>query len=698
MAKGAWPPGSSDGTSRRSRGAKVRGVALVMAGALVAGLSVGIPSAAAAEAPECQPATPGGPLFVTEECTDPALNKPYTDVDEQRKVTDPVTNVEVNYRYIHGGFTGTNATFSLYFPDAAEYEGRFFQSTYPTVGHESADPAALAFSLTHGAYVVQSNNGGGVPFSNGLGGYRINAAAAKYSRVIAAEVYAGSERPRGYIYGQSGGAYQTAGSVENTERVWDGSVPVVLGTPNGIPNFATVELLALRVLHDKLPQIVDAMEPGGSGAPYAGLNDEEARILREATRLGFPLRGWWEHASLDGASIAQTGDTVRFIDGGYLEDFWTKPGYAGTDPNESAADARVQENTAVVGLVGTPTSKLVLSNVPDKYLVGAELVITSGAANGSTLPIGTVDGNTVGFGPGASQATIDMIKPGDTLRIDNSWYTALQYYHRYQVPSADMYGWDQFRNAGGQPIYPQRPFLVGPIFANFAGGAVNTGNFNGKMIMLSSLLDVEAFPWSADWYRTKARGHHGAALDDNLRLWFMDNSGHTAPKNTAAESHVVSFDGHVQQALLDLDEWVVSGIEPSASTEYKVAADNQIEVPATASQRRGIQPLVTLSVNGSSERANVAAGQTVTLSVDGRVPPGTGKIVNVEWDVEGTGDYPAATPTNKPILNGLTMKHTFTKPGTYFATVRVTSQRDGDTNTPFTRVQNLDRVRVVVAG
>ncbi|MET0887231.1 MAG: PKD domain-containing protein, partial [Mycetocola sp.] len=599
---------------------------------------------------------------------------------------------------IHGGFTGTDGKFSLYFPDAAEYEGRFFQSTYPTVGHEDADPTALAFSLTHGAYVVQSNNGGGVPASNGLGGYRINAAAAKYSRIIAEEVYADSARPRGYIYGQSGGAYQTAGSVENTEGVWDGSVPVVLGTPNGIPSYATVELLALRVLHDKLPQIVDAMEPGGSGDPYAGLTDEQSRILREATRLGFPLRGWWEHASLDGASIAQTGSNVRFIDGSYLNDFWTKPGYAGTDPNESAENARVQENTTVVSLIGTPTSKLVLSNVPNKYLVGAELVITSGAANRRTLPIGTVDGNTVGFGAGASQATIDMIKPGDTLRIDNSWYTALQYYHRYQVPTADMYGWDQFRNADGLPIYPQRPFLVGPLFANFAAGAVNTGAFNGKMIMLSSLLDVEAFAWSADWYRAKAQEHHGAELDDNFRLWYMENSGHTAPKTTAAETHIVSFDGHVQQALLDLDEWVLTGTAPSASTEYEVTDDNQIEVPTTAPKRRGIQPLVTVSANGSSERATVAAGQTVAFSVDGRVPPGTGKIVNVEWDFEGTGDYPAATPTKSPVLKGLTKKHTFSEPGTYFATVRVTSQRDGDASTPFTRVQNLDRVRVVVTG
>ncbi len=40
--------------------------------------------------------------------------------------------------------------------------------------------------------------------------------------------------------------------------------------------------------------------------------------------------------------------------------------------------------------------------------------------------------------------------------------------------------------------------------------------------------------------------------------------------------------------------------------------------------------------------------------------------------------------------------HTYLRPGTYFATVRVTSQRDGDPDAPYTRIQNLARVRVEV--
>ncbi|MCP3821363.1 hypothetical protein NLX86_25685 [Streptomyces sp. A3M-1-3] len=40
--------------------------------------------------------------------------------------------------------------------------------------------------------------------------------------------------------------------------------------------------------------------------------------------------------------------------------------------------------------------------------------------------------------------------------------------------------------------------------------------------------------------------------------------------------------------------------------------------------------------------------------------------------------------------------HTFTEAGTYFSALRVTSQHQGDPTTPFARVQNLGRVRVVV--
>ena len=38
----------------------------------------------------------------------------------------------------------------------------------------------------------------------------------------------------------------------------------------------------------------------------------------------------------------------------------------------------------------------------------------------------------------------------------------------------------------------------------------------------------------------------------------------------------------------------------------------------------------------------------------------------------------------------------FEKPGTYFVALRAISQRQGDKTTPYARIQNMDRVRVVV--
>jgi hypothetical protein len=697
MAKrdGSEAASSHGGPRWRARG-------LVAVALLAAGLTVvAVPPAppASADAATCEPVSAGGPVFVTETCVDPDLNQPYTDTDEQRTTTDPATNVTVSYRYIHGGFTGTNTRFSLYFPEPSQYRGRFFQSTYPTNSQEDASPDTIAFAISHGAYVVSTNNNGGLPAGIPLAAYRANAASAKHSRVVAAEVYGDIDRPRGHIYGGSGGAYQTIGAVENTEGVWDGSVPFVPGTPNAIPSNQVIQLLGLRVLHDDLPRIVDALEPGGSGRPYAGLDAEERAVLREATRLGFPLRGWWDHEALTGGSFFAVQGGVRALDPDYLDDFWTDPSYEGSDPSVQAA--RVQQDATVVGLVGSPTSGIELSRVASgELLTGADLTVTSGPAAGRTLTIANVTGNHVSFA-GADPSVTGSIRPGDTVRIDNSWSLAQQYYARHQVPTPDMYGWNQYRDANGDPTYPQRP-LVGPTLAASTGGSVANGRFHGKMIMLGSLVDIEAFPWMADWYRQRARGAFGEGLDDTFRLWYMDNAGHSEPRSTYANTHIVDYQGEIQQALLDLDAWVAHGTSPPAGTNYHVDADTQLEVPAHATHRRGVQPVVTLSVTASrlhprAERVDVAVGQPVRFSAEARVPPGTGEIVSAEWDFEGIGTYPVLARIGHPRPTvRLDATHTFTRPGTYFPVVRVASQRDGDPTKPYTRIPNLARVRVVV--
>jgi hypothetical protein len=122
-------------------------------------------------------------------------------------------------------------------------------------------------------------------------------------------------------------------------------------------------------------------------------------------------------------------------------------------------------------------------------------------------------------------------------------------------------------------------------------------------------------------------------------------------------------------------------------------------VPRTAAGRRGIQPVVTVLANGGA-RAEVAVGQPVTLSAVIEVPKHTGRVVAAEWSFEGTGDFPVVEQRTITSASGtrVTLKttHVFSKPGTYFPALRVASQRQGDGGTPYARIQNLGRVRVVV--
>ncbi len=127
--------------------------------------------------------------------------------------------------------------------------------------------------------------------------------------------------------------------------------------------------------------------------------------------------------------------------------------------------------------------------------------------------------------------------------------------------------------------------------------------------------------------------------------------------------------------------------------------DGQVVVPSTAKESKGIQPVVTLQANGG-ERAEVKPGQAVIFNATIEVPPQAGKVVAAEWDFEGKGTFPvkAKLKSTEKLGERLTLKttHSFSKPGTYFVTLKGVSQRQGDTTDSFTRIQNLDRVRVVV--
>jgi plastocyanin len=675
---------------------------------LVLGVLSQIGSASnASAAPPCERPSADEAMRITAECVDPRFDEPFVDIREERDTPVPHT-------YVHGGFTGTDAKFEFAFPPADQFDGRLFQGTHQLFFSEEIDPYDIGMAAAGGAYFVRTNMGGSEypklaedalsgEFDPAIGGYRVNAAAAKYSRVIAEEIY-GAGRVRGYLYGGSGGAYQTITSAEVTEGVWDGFLPFVMGTPNAIPNVFLSRVHALRLLEDKWPEIMDAFEPGGSDDPYADLSKEERAALEEATLLGFPPRAWFNYVPMGSGPLPLVAGYVPILDPSYVEDFWSKPGYLGTNKASSIGDARIRHDATVEEVIDGP--QFVLSSVPTGDLTGADLVVTSGAAEGKSVALGDVNGNAVGTGVRigtftvpADPAVVASIQVGDELRIDNSAYLALQTYHHHQVPepgsALDYPIYDELRKRDGSPKYPQRRPMVGPVGAFNASGEVNIGRFNAKMIVMENLLDGDAVPWQADWYRKKVQDELGSKLADSYRIWYIDNAQHTDPTTPLQETHVVSYQGVLEQGLRDLAAWVEEDVAPPPSSRYKVV-DGQVEVPATARARKGIQPVVELTAN-DEERVDVAVGDTVTFTAEIQVP-GTGEVVAADWDFLGTGSY---TVAGEPEESGsgtvsVTATFTFSESGTYFPAIRVASQRDGDPDTPYARVLNLGRVRVVV--
>jgi hypothetical protein len=90
-------------------------------------------------------------------------------------------------------------------------------------------------------------------------------------------------------------------------------------------------------------------------------------------------------------------------------------------------------------------------------------------------------------------------------------------------------------------------------------------------------------------------------------------------------------------------------------------------------------------------------GEEVTFTGTIAVPPGTGAVVAAEWDFDGSGAFAAKSEVPKDVRSlNVSIKHRFDTPGTYFPVLRGVSQRDGDPKTPYARIANLGRVRVVV--
>ncbi|MFU8946187.1 hypothetical protein ACLRGF_05565 [Mycetocola zhadangensis] len=653
------------------------------------------------------------------DAADDAFREPYVDIDEWRD--EPVA-----HRYVHGGFRDNDTRFSLYLPPVEQFQGRFFQHVTPVPQSENLaqahfdDENPIPFSIASGAYYVETNGGGpdaANPMSGldpSIGAYRANAAVARLSRQVAERVF-GERKVFGYLYGGSGGGYRTIGASENTTDVWDGFVPYVIGSPMAIPNVFAVRMHAQRVLRDRFPDIVDAYDVGGDPASLNLTGDERA-ALTEVTRMGFPVRSWfgWKTMGMHAFSVLYPG--ILAADPTFVDDFWNVSGYLGADRDASIHRDRIKLSTTIAEVL-TEDHRLVnegsggvdesfkaasggqtsvvgvrLSQAPTGWALGAELVVQSGAVAGITLRLSNVDGDLVTFELGEDAGSLAV---GDMVLLDNSNFLATQTYHRHQVPLHGYPVWDQFRDADGSPIPPQRAMLLGPMFTSHASGTVPTGQISGKMIVVASLLDREAFPWQADWYRSEVNKFIGDSVDERFRLWYTDNALHGDERGVQEhETRTISYVGALQAALRQLSAWVERDVPPAKNTSYNVI-DGQVTVSTGDPFRGGVQPVLSLTANGTNS-ATVQIGEEVLLRVTAEVASGCGAIVQVAADFSGAGALGVPVDLDASPSIDLEQSCVFAEPGTYFVAARVTAQTGPDPADPHGRVHNIARARVTV--
>lgn len=636
-----------------------------------------------------------GALFVTADCTDSEYNSPILDSDTEETIPTP-------HRRISGHFNGTDVDFNIYLTPKSQWDGRFFQLMYP-LQTSIADDDAIKFGTESGGYTIQAS---------GTIGYRADAALAKLSRQIAQEYYnTSSDHIHGYIYGGSGGSLKAIGAAENTLGVWDGCVALVQATPMSIPYNWGIRAFGGLILEKHSKKFIDAIQPGGSGDPYEFLDKLERAVLTETQHLGVPIRGWedWGSIARNRTQLWQTlkdmtVPMLQRIDPTYADDFWNKDGYAGCDQSalgEKFRAALVQFDSVIEtattgddGLVSELVLKTVPGNITDVVGLGFSLTVNESSNHFSGML--DVKARRVHILAGASNTTLSALVPGARIQVDNRWYLATHTYHRHQLPPKDsgFYGYDYLRDENGEPRYPQRKSLMGPVVSKSAsGGGTHTGNITMKMIVMDNLLDFDALPWHADWYKNQVLEAKGS-LDDYYRLYYSDNADHVMGKiEPPYTSRVVDFTGLYQQHLRDLMAWVEDNVDPPTPTNYTVV-EGQVKVPSSASARKGIQPVVELFVD-NSKRTQVGPGQKKEFHVKVQVPDGVGQIVALEWDPLGIGEYIKKDINVGPEID-LRFSYAYEKPGVYFAGVRAASHRDGNTNTKIALTWNIDRVRVIV--
>jgi hypothetical protein len=469
--------------------------------------------------------------LVSYEVVDDFFGSPFVDVDEERVATSP-------HRYIHGGFEGTDTRFAFCFPPAERWQGRMYQPLEgANAGHENVNTGPLGpvtggleMNFRLGGYTVESNMGhiGDVMDAKAgpdptIYGFRAAAESARLSKHVAAQIY-GAPPHHSYVYGGSGGARRSPLCLAYGNGTWDAALPYMGDAMDGehgdmrrlrtgTPNFSAM-FNVQRVLRDKIAGVIDAMWPGGSGDPFAGLDTHQREELANLYRLGYPRGDEFMIAQPMGQAWLWASMAERLVaTDPYFEAFWSEPGHVGFDEPERVRNDLIQMRTRVKrplyardfgeeprfqtpefaavatlaqlfsgmeNMWDTPIA-VELEEEPGGYPQGAGIRLVSGAAAGRQL-FYMSGARNVWLVAGAGEAhnlRFAGVQAGDEVELDNRAFLAYCYYYRHHLMNHAE--WQSLR-VGDRPIYKQYEHPEASPFM----GVLHTGRYEGKLMWVHS--------------------------------------------------------------------------------------------------------------------------------------------------------------------------------------------------------------------
>jgi hypothetical protein len=389
----------------------------------------------------------------------------------------------------------------------------------------------------------------------------------------------------------------------------------------------------------------------------------------------------------------------RLFDPTYFDDFWTVPGYAGHDGELNGQVIEgIGGSVTAVGAANVNGFVLSFTDSSQSWssnaIKGWRITFTSGALAGKIFHAATNTATGVTISGYAD--TLNGLAVGDRYTLSNRDFLAWQRYHQHIAECA--YPEYARECAGGVPMKVQRPQAVQRALQTHS--ATFSGRLRKPVVAVNQALDHLVWPPVAYRYFNLARSVLGPKADDMLRVYWNENVTHGNP-GAGEFNRVVERDASWLLVFQILTKWVEDGVTPPDDTVVSVSPGT-VTFPAGSANRRGIQPTVQATANGSA-RIVVPAGTVVQLSGIAQSP--IGKVLRYEWDFEGNSQYDCSSDPGSGLplcAAGFVSQasvatpatHLYTVPGIYAATLRV--HDDTDNPGAFDGLENLVRVVIEV--